>query len=295
MLFCRAAGEMAELARFLGKTRQEEQFALMGSEMKEAINRNCWDGEWYLRAFDDAKKPLGTRKNRHGKIFVNTQSWAVLGEVASGARARTCLDAVAEILDSKYGIVTMYPGFTRWDETRGGITTYPPGTKENGGIFVHTNPWVIIAETMLGNGERAFRYYKQILPAKRNEDAEMFEVEPYVYPQNILGKEHPQFGIGRNSWLTGAAAWNMVASSQHILGIRPGYDSLIVDPCIPPEWKGFTATRVFRGVTYDIEVRNPDQVCRGVRRILIDGKEADNIPVLPGAGRVAVTVIMGGK
>jgi len=146
---------------------------------------------------------------------------------------------------------------------------------------------------MTGNGQRAFEYYRQILPARRNDDADLFEVEPYVYSQNILGKEHPQFGIGRNSWLSGTAAWNMVAATQYILGIRPGYDHLVVDPCIPPEWKGFRVRRVFRGAAYEIEVRNPNHVQKGVQKILVDGAEHAAIPLAPAGAECSVTVIMG--
>jgi cellobiose phosphorylase len=293
MLFCRAATEMAELSAWLKRTGDAGRCTAIFASMKEAINRTCWDGKWYTRAFDDRSKPLGSRKNSFGKIFINSQSWSVLGSVATESHARACLGAVEKYLNTEFGIVTMFPGYRKWDSGKGGITTYPPGTKENGGIFLHTNPWVMIAETMMGNGERAFAYYRQILPARRNEDAERFEVEPYVYPQNVLGKEHPQFGIGRNSWLTGAASWNMVASSQYILGIRPGYDGLTVDPCIPSAWSGFRATRTFRGATYHIEVRNPERVCKGVRNILVNGKEAGSIPLLPKGRSCSVTVIMG--
>lgn len=157
---------------------------------------------------------------------------------------------------------------------------------------MHTNPWAMVAETMEGNGDRAYQYYRQVLPARRNEDADLFEVEPYVYCQNILGKEHPQFGIGRNSWLTGGAAWNLVAAAQYILGIRPDYDGLIVDPCIPSEWSGFRAMRVFRGAVYNIEVRNPDHVCKGVKKIFVNNVECDKIPLLAEGESCDVLVIM---
>jgi len=265
----------------------------MSRSMREAVNRSCWDGDWYARAFDDEGKVIGSRKNPHGKIFINSQSWAVIGSVADQRRARACLASVEKHLNTPFGIVAMHPGYRKWDSGKGGITTYPPGAKENGGVFLHTNPWVMIAETMLGHGEKAFQYYRQILPAKRNDDAELFEVEPYVYPQNILGKEHPQFGIGRNSWLTGAASWNMVAASQYILGVRAGYTGLTVDPCIPAAWSGFKARRVFRGATYNVEVRNPDRVNSGVRTILVDGDERDRIPLLAQGGECSITIILG--
>ncbi|NLK86736.1 MAG: glycosyl transferase [Clostridiaceae bacterium] len=293
MLFCRAAIEMTELSGFLGRKDDESRFDDMYVRMKNAVNETCWDGEWYVRAFDDESRPLGSKENTFGRIFINSQSWAVLGKVSDDERTRKCLDSINKHLNSKYGIVAMYPAYTQHDDTKGGITTYPPGAKENGGIFLHTNPWVMIAEIMEGNGERAFEYYKQILPARRNNDADLLEVEPYVYPQNILGKEHPQFGIGRNSWLSGTAAWNMVASSQYILGIRPGYDSLVVDPCIPSSWDGFRAVREFRGAVYDIEVKNPAHVCSGVKKITLNGAAVDSIPVQPEGTKAYIVVELG--
>ncbi len=293
MLFCRAAVEMMELSEYLGRKDDEVRFDGMYVQMKNAINETCWDGEWYKRAFDDESRPLGSKENTFGMIFINSQSWAVLGKVSDSERTVKCLDSVNKYLNTKYGIVSMYPAYTQHDHTKGGITTYPPGAKENGGIFLHTNPWVMIAEIMTGNGERAFEYYKQILPARRNNDADLLEVEPYVYPQNILGKEHPQFGIGRNSWLSGTAAWNMVASSQYILGIKPGYDCLLVAPCIPSSWDGFRAMRVFRGAEYSIEVKNPSHVCSGVKKITLNGCDVDRIPVLPEGSKAYVVVELG--
>lgn len=293
MLFCRAAMEMIELSRYLGRRDSEIKYIDMYEQMKNAINETCWDGEWYKRAFDDDSKPLGSKENTFGKIFINSQSWAVMSGVSDTERSRMCLDSVNKYLNTKYGIVAMYPAYTKHDHTKGGITTYPPGAKENGGIFCHTNPWVMIAEVMMGNGNQAFEYYRQILPARRNNEADHLEVEPYVYPQNILGKEHPQFGIGRNSWLSGTAAWNMVASSQYILGIRAGYDCLIVDPCIPAAWDGFRAVREFRGAVYKIEVRNPAHVSSGVRKMLLNGAQVDMIPVQPAGSYNEIVVEMG--
>ncbi len=292
MLYCRAASEMIELCGYLGKQELSVKYKVMFEEMKTAINESSWDGQWYKRAFDDFGQPIGSDQNQYGKIFINSQSWAVLGKVADDEKAEKCMESVYKYLNSKFGIVTMYPSYTEYDETKGGVTTYPPGTKENGGIFLHTNPWVMISEIMLGHGDRAFEYYTQILPGKRNEDAELYEVEPYVYCQNILGKEHPQFGVGRNSWLSGTAAWNMVSSSQHILGIRASYDSLEVDPCIPSQWQGFKARRVFRGVTYNIEVHNPNKVNCGVSSITVDGREVKKIPVFQAGTEHNVVVVM---
>lgn len=293
MLFCRVLMEMVELCGYLDDSKGVEKYSVMFNDMRAAINQSSWDGEWYKRAFDDECRPIGSKENKYGKIFINSQSFAVLSGVADDVKAGKCLEAVEKYLSTEYGIVTMYPAYPEADETKGGITTYPPGAKENGGIFLHTNPWVMIAETMVGHGDRAFDYYKRIMPSKRNDSAELFEVEPYVYPQNVLGQEHPQFGTGRNSWLTGTAAWNLVAASQYILGIRPDYNRLLVDPCIPSEWNGFKAQRVFRGAVYNIEVQNPGRVCKGVGKIVVDGEESCKIPVFPAGTTHNVTVIMG--
>ncbi len=292
MLYCKAALEMIEIAKYMKLDQSVQKHKNMYEEMKNTINDSCWDGEWYKRAFDDEGNVLGSKENEFGKIFINSQSWAIMSSLASEQQAKTCLESVNKHLNTKYGIVSVYPAYKEFDESKGGITTYPPGAKENGGIFVHTNPWVMIAETMMGNGDMAYKYYEQILPAKRNNDADLLEVEPYVYCQNILGKEHPQFGIGRNSWLTGTSAWNYVAATQYILGIRPEFESLTVDPCIPSNWKGFKVTRVFRGCTYNIEVRNPDGACRGVKKIIVDGVETDRIPIKQKAKTCDCLIIM---
>jgi cellobiose phosphorylase len=176
---------------------------------------------------------------------------------ATEEQARSALDAVYQRLNTRNGIRLSAPGFNRFDPAKGGVTTYPPGAKENGGIFMHVNPWVIIAETMTGNGQRAYAYYAQTNPAGKNDHIDEFECEPYVYPQNILADEHPQFGLARNSWLSGTASWMYQAATQYMLGVRPTYAGLLIDPCIPPEWDGFKAWRQFRRARYNITVENP--------------------------------------
>jgi cellobiose phosphorylase len=202
-------------------------------------------------------------------------------------RARKCLDSVFRLLNTTRGLKLSWPGYDRYDPAVGGVTSYPPGAKENGGIFLHANPWAVIAECSHGDSDRAWRYLQQINPAARNDDIDSFEVEPYVYPQNVLGDEHPQFGLGRNSWLSGTSSWAYQAATQWILGIRPGYDALFVDPHVPGAWKGFGATRRFRGATYRIRVRNPRGAGKGVTAASIDGRAFEvegglaSLPVLP--------------
>jgi cellobiose phosphorylase len=197
-------------------------------------------------------------------------------------------------LNTKYGIKLSAPGYNGFDPVIGGVTTYPPGAKENGGIFLHANPWMMIAETMRGNGDRAFEYYNQINPAQKNDILDIFESEPYCYPQNILGNEHPQFGMGRNAWLSGTASWTYIAATQYILGIRPELDGLTIDPCLPKAWDKVTVERRFRGSIFSITIVNPDQKMKGVASLLLDGKkiEGNKIPLLP-AGHYRVEAYIG--
>lgn len=271
-LYGRALNDMIGLCHHIGKDQHAAAYREDHAAMRSRVNEVAWDGAWYARYFTEDGQPLGSRKNSHGAIYTNAQSWSVLAGFAPRERAIKALDSVNEHLNTRFGIKLSGPGYNGYDPKIGGITTYPPGAKENGGIFLHANPWVMIAETMLGRGDLAYQYYCQINPAKRNDDADLFEVEPYCYPQNILGDEHPQFGLGRNSWLSGTASWTYQAATQAILGIRAGYDGLIVDPCIPSSWDRFMVVRKFRGATYRIQVSNPWNVNSGVASIAVDGQ-----------------------
>jgi cellobiose phosphorylase len=294
-LYGKALRELIALAEHLGDGEAAAEYARRYSVMKERVNAHGWDGEWYVRYFDADGKPIGSRENEKGQIYANGQSWPVISGFAPPERARAALDAVHRRLNTRYGIKLSAPGYDGFDPAVGGITTYPPGAKENGGIFLHANPWVIIAEALMGNGDRAFEYYAQINPAARNNEIDVYECEPYVYPQNILGDEHPQFGLARNSWLTGTASWAYQAATQYLLGIRPTYTGLRIDPCIPSVWRGFKARRRFRGAVYQIQVDNPIHVCHGVASIELDGERiaGDVVPAMP-AGRVyQVRVLLG--
>ena len=270
-LYGKALEELLALAQFRGDVEMATLFDAHYREMGARVNAVAWDGAWYVRYFDADGTPLGSRTNTQGQIYANGQSWPVISGFAPEERARMALDAVYEHLNTANGIKLSAPGFDGFDPDKGGVTTYPPGAKENGGIFLHANPWVMIAETLIGRGERAFAYYEQINPAAKNDRIEIYESEPYVYPQNMLGDEHPQFGLARNGWLTGTASWTYQAGMQYILGVRPTYTGLQLDPCIPATWDGFRVRRAFRGAIYEIEVRNPQRVCRGVRTLTVDG------------------------
>jgi cellobiose phosphorylase len=280
-LYGKAVLEMIALLEVIGKPSEAAERRADYEEMKSRVERSAWDGEWYVRYFTSEGEPLGSSKNQYGQIYLNGQTWPVISGFASKSRARMAMDAVSSKLNTKYGLKLSAPGFNGYDPKYGGITTYPPGAKENGGIFVHPNPWAIIAETLLGNGDRAYQYYNQINPAARNDQIEIYECEPYAYAQNILGDEHPQFGLGRNSWLSGTASWCYQAATQWILGIRPEYEGLRVDPCIPSAWSGFSAERRFRGKLYHITVHNPQGIYKGVEEMAVDGKILDENIIPP--------------
>jgi cellobiose phosphorylase len=272
-LFGMALRELIELAEFLGEETLAERWSDDFRSMKEKVNQEAWDGAWYCRYLDADGNPIGSSKNDHGKIFTNAQSWSVLAGYADQNRGRQALDSVKEFLDTDYGIKLSTPGYDGFDPLIGGVSTYPPGAKENGGIFLHANPWVIIAETILGDGDQAFAYYNKINPVAKNDMMEIYESEPYAYPQNILGNEHPQFGLARNSWLTGTASWVYLAATRYILGIRPEYNGLRISPRIPSDWPGFTARRELRSAIYDIEVKRDPSIPKDRIKLVIDGDD----------------------
>jgi cellobiose phosphorylase len=282
--------ELIELFRHLKRDDKVHHYQQWWDEMKKTVNAVGWDGEWWLRYFDHDGSPMGSQQSKTTKLFMESQPWSVLSGFAEGERAAACMASVNAKLNTKNGLKLSWPSFNGYDPNVGGATTYPPGAKENGGIFLHTNPWCMIAECLLGNGDRAFQYYQQINPSTRNERIEEYEIEPYVYAQNILGDEHPQFGLGRNSWLSGTASWTYQAAHKYILGLRPEHGGLRVDPCIPKDWKGFTATRRFRGVEYQVTVRNPQGLNRGVKQVLVDGKAVPGCVVPLAEGRKTVQV-----
>jgi cellobiose phosphorylase len=282
--FCRVMLDLAELCDHLGKFVDAEHFRALKGEMAAIINQIAWDGEWYIRAFDDEGKPIGTSAETYHKIGLNIQTWAIIGECAPVVRAKQAMHNAHSWLNSPFGLAILAPAYAHYDPRIGGTTTYPPGAKENGGIFCHTNPWAIIAAVCLGWNDLAYQYYRQIMPLARN-DSEVFKVEPYVYCGNICGPEHPQFGYGRNAWLSGTASWAYVAATQWILGIRPTFTGLQITPAIPESWHEFSARRIFRGVNYHISVERAgsgDEIT-----LSVDGKPIDGtiIPFPPAGTR----------
>ncbi|MFP4466378.1 MAG: GH36-type glycosyl hydrolase domain-containing protein [Candidatus Goldiibacteriota bacterium] len=292
--FVLSAKLVAELAERSGRILDAEKYRQMAGEMAKRLNQKAWDGRWYVRGFDDNGNVIGSAQSKEGKIWLNAQTWAVMAGVADGERAKSAMDNVKKNLATKHGLVLFSPGYTEYHEELGYVSVYPAGLKENAGIFCHTNPWAMIAEAMLGNGERAFEYYKAILPSAANQYADLHSTEPYVYSQMIAGKDHRDFGQAKNSWLTGTAAWNFVAASQYILGVRAEFDGLTVDPCIPKKWKGFKVKREYRGTVYEIEVKNPKKVNKGVAKMSVDGKEIKGNIIPKASGKkVTAEIIMG--
>ncbi|MFW5784307.1 MAG: GH36-type glycosyl hydrolase domain-containing protein, partial [Spirochaetota bacterium] len=273
--------DFVELCRKTGRDSEADAAQKHVDAMVQAVNEHGWDGKWYLRAYDYYGKKVGSNENDEGKIFIESQGFCAMAGIGlEDGRVRQALDSVKEHLDCDYGVVVHQPAFTEYKIEYGEISTYPPGYKENAGVFCHNNPWIMIGEALIGRGDRAFEYYRKIAPAFLEEMSDLHRVEPYVYCQMIAGKDAFKPGEGKNSWLTGTAAWNFYAITQYILGIRPSYDGLLVDPCIPKDWDGFRMKRTFRGATYSIEVRNPNHASKGVRSVTLDGTPLDG-PVVP--------------
>ena len=295
-LFVVYGGEYVELCKHLKNTQEGERAQKHVDDMAQAVKEHGWDGEWFLRAYDYYGNKIGSRENEEGKIFIESNGWCSMAGIGlEEGLVEKALDSVKEKLDCQYGIVLNNPPYTKYHIEYGEISSYPEGYKENAGIFCHNNPWVMIGETVLGRGNQAWEYFKKICPTYLEDISELHKTEPYVYAQMIAGKDAAKPGEAKNSWLTGTASWNFYAISQYILGIRPVYSGLEIDPCIPTEWKSYKVTRKFRGATYDITVNNPNGASKGVKKLSIDGKdmEGDNIvPILP-KGHYTVEVELG--
>ncbi|MGA9269565.1 MAG: glycosyl transferase, partial [Lutimonas sp.] len=250
-LFVVYGQEYVKLCRQIGKAKEADEAEAHVAQMVQAIKDHGWDGDWYLRAYDYYGKKIGSDENEEGKIFIESQGWCSMAEIGKEeGMVEKALDSVKEHLDCEYGIVLNSPAFSKYYIEYGEISTYPAGYKENGGIFCHNNPWIMIGETMIGRGDRAYEYYTKIAPSFLEEISDLHKVEPYVYCQMIAGKEAFKPGEAKNSWLSGTASWNFYAITQYILGVQPDYEGLRIDPCIPKDWNGFKMTRKFRGATY---------------------------------------------
>ncbi len=295
-LFLYVGPDYRRICKRLDRHDLAEKAAVDLAAMRTAVDQHGWDGRWFLRAYRHDGAKVGSSENREGRIFVEPQAWCVMAGVGhDDGRAERALDSVHALLGCEHGVVLVYPAYSHYDPALGEISSYPKGYKENGAVFCHTNPWVVIAETQLGRGERAFQTFCKTAPPWRETHAARHKTEPYVYAQMIAGKEAAVPGEAKNSWLTGTAAWSWYALTQHILGVRPDFDGLRIDPCIPPSWRGFNTNRRFRGADYQIEVTNPNRVAKGVAAITVDGEPISGnlLPLAPAGATVRVQVTLG--
>lgn len=294
-MYVKYGNEYATICEKMGLADEAKSVKAKVADMYKAVTTAGWDGEWFVRAYDANSDIIGSHSCEEGQIFIEPQGMCVMAGIGVEEKlAKKALDSVKEKMDTKYGIVLLQPAYQRYHVNLGEISSYPPGYKENAGIFCHNNPWISIAETVIGRGNRAFEIYKKTCPAYTEDISEIHRAEPYAYAQMIAGKDAANFGEAKNSWLTGTAAWTFTNVSQHILGIRPDFDGLIVDPCIPDTVKEMTIKRTFRGAEYTIKVKNPNGSQKGIKKMIVDGKEINGtlIPFVEGKKEYAVEAIM---
>ncbi|MCX7941478.1 MAG: glycosyl transferase [Dictyoglomaceae bacterium] len=286
-LFVFVSPDYIEICKKMGEYQEAEWAKEACNRMVSAILEHGWDGEWFLRAYDAFGRKVGSKECEEGKIFIEPQGICTMAGIGiNDGKAKLALDSCKKYLDTKYGMVLQQPAYSKYYLELGEISSYPPGYKENAGIFCHNNPWVIAGETVIGRGDRAYEAYCKITPAFFEEESDIHKVEPYVYCQMVAGKDAKRHGEGKNSWLTGTASWAFVVMSQWILGIKPEFNGLKIDPCIPKDWERFAVTRYFRGANYRIEIKNPKHVSKGIKKIIVDGKEiSGNILPIFGDGK----------
>ncbi len=294
-LFVVTGKDYVELCRHLGKHEEAERMAQAVSDMEEAVKKHGWDGNWFLRAYDFFGNKIGSHENEEGKIFIESQGWCTMAGIGlEDGFVDKALDSVKERMECEHGIVLNNPAYTTYHVEMGELSSYPEGYKENAGIFCHNNPWVIIGETVAGRGDDAWSHYTKILPSYVEEKHQtLHKVEPYVNCQMVAGKDAARPGEGKNSWLTGTAAWMWYTVSEFILGIKPSYDGLTIDPCLPTSAKEYEVCRKFRGAEYIIKVKNPKGVNKGVRSLLLDGQRMEGNTAPFSEGRHTVEVVMG--
>ncbi|MCR5509951.1 MAG: glycosyl transferase [Lachnospiraceae bacterium] len=295
-MYVRYGEEYAQLCELLGDTAEAERARKEVAVMYDTVLKSGWDGDWFLRAYDAESHKVGSKECEEGQIFIEPQGFCVFAGIGvKEGLAEKALVSVKERLDTKYGVMILQPAYTRYHLELGEVSSYPPGYKENAGIFCHNNPWVSIAETVLGHGDRAFEIYQKTCPAYTEEISEIHRTEPYIYCQMVAGRDAKFHGEGKNSWLTGTAAWTFCNISQFILGVYPTHKGLSVDPCTPADFGDFTITRQFREGTYHITVKNPNKVQKGVKSMIVDGQAVEGcvIPYVAGKKNYEVEIVMG--
>ena len=295
-MFVKYGEEYAQLCELMGDQKEADYAREEVAKMYDAVLKDGWDGDWFIRAYDAYSQKIGSRECEEGQIYIESNGFCSLAGIGvKEGLAKKALDSVKEKLDTKYGVMILQPAYTRYHLELGEISSYPPGYKENAGIFCHNNPWVSIAETVIGRGDRAFEIYRKTCPAYCEEFSEIHRTEPYVYSQMVAGRDAKFHGEAKNSWLTGTAAWTFVNVSQYILGVYPTHNGLSIDPCVPKDFGDYELTRKFREGTYNIKVLNPDNVEKGIKSITVDGQAIDGcvIPYVKGKETYDVVVTMG--
>ena len=282
-----------ELAKKLGRNGDAEDYETMAAAVKQISRQELWDGQWFIRGITAKGRKIGTQADTEGRVHMESNTWAVLSGVADPEQGKLAMDAVDEYLYTPYGLMLNAPCFTVPDDDIGFVTRVYPGLKENGSIFSHPNPWAWCAEAVLGRGSRAMKFYDALCPAMQNDRIEVRKSEPYSYCQFVSGRDHTTFGEAHHPFMTGSAGWAYYAATQYLLGVRPEFDSLTVDPCIPADWKEFTVDRIWRGAEYRIRVTNPKGVEKGVAEIRLNGETVDSIPVQAPGSVSEIEVIMG--
>lgn len=282
-----------ELAKKLGRRDDAAYYETMAAAVKKISRQELWDGQWFIRGITAKGRKIGTQTDTEGRVHMESNTWAVLSGVADPEQGKLAMDAVDEYLYTPYGLMLNAPCFTVPDDDIGFVTRVYPGLKENGSIFSHPNPWAWCAEAVLGRGSRAMKFYDALCPAMQNDRIEIRKAEPYSYCQFVSGRDHTTFGEAHHPFMTGSAGWAYYAATQYLLGVRPEFDSLTVDPCIPADWKEFTVDRIWRGAEYRIRVTNPKGVEKGVAEIRLNGETVDSIPVQAPGSVSEIEVIMG--
>ena len=277
----------------LGRETDAEKYSALAVDVKEKCESVLWDSEWYIRGITADNRKIGTQTDEEGRVHMETNTWAVLSGAAARERGIKAMDSVDEYLYTDFGLMLNAPCYTKPDDGIGFVTRVYPGLKENGAIFSHPNPWAWCAEAVLGRGSRAMKFYNALCPALQNDKIEIRQSEPYSYCQFVVGRSHTAFGRAWHPFMTGSAGWAYYAATQYILGVRPDFDCLRVDPCVPADWKEFSVTRKWRGGVYNIHVVNPDGVEKGVREIIADGRKVDALPVIPAGNICNAEIIMG--
>ena len=288
-----AINNFIELAQYLGRDDDVKKYKEMATHVKDVCNNELWDKDWFIRGITKNGKKIGTSTDKEGKVHLESNAWAVLSGAASEEKGIKAMDSVKEYLATPYGIMLNAPSYTVPDDDIGFITRVYPGVKENGAIFSHPNPWAWAAECVLGRGDRAMEYYNSLCPYNQNDMIEIREAEPYSYCQFIMGKDHTAYGRARHPFMTGSGGWSYFSATRYMLGIRPDFDKLNIDPCIPKEWDKFKVHRVWRGAEYDINVVNPNKVIKGVKDIKLNGEIVDFIPVMEKGSHNLVEITMG--